>query len=153
MSEEASGLIRVLRSGFMRNINETLFITPDRVIVARTSAGKGGFLFGGLGAGIETAYTMSKAEKKTKELLEISPDSILTADKNNYAIPSSEITRIDLWKKLGGIRIRIETSDKRTPKWVGMGTHPKTSPKKGFKIGDYENILRPVFGEKLFVKK
>ena len=143
MSEEVLGVIGVMRPAFARTIYETLFFTPDRVIVARTSGGLG-TLFGGIGAGIE-AY---RGAKKAEEMRKLSLESVLTADKHNYAISNSEITKVELRKKWTGIKINIETKDK-TGKWTCTGIPEK----KKVKLEDYENILRPVFGDKLSVKK
>lgn len=143
MSEEVLGVIGVMRPAFARTIYETLFFTPDRVIVARTSGGLGA-VFGGIGAGID-AY---RGGKKAEELGKLSMESVLTADKHNYAVSNSEITKVELRKKWTGIKINIETKDE-TGKWTCIGIPEK----KKVKIEDYENILRPVFGDKLSVKK
>ena len=60
MSEEIQGIIGVFRPAFARQINETLFFTLDRTVVARTSSGKGGMLFGAIGGGIEAHRKMRK---------------------------------------------------------------------------------------------
>jgi len=150
MSEKVFGIIKVNRG----NTRETLFLTPDRVIVARTSGGFGG-MFGGIGAVI-SEY---KGKKKEKEYLELSPESVLTADKKNFAIPKSEITKVELKKRRFGKELNIATSKKKYEwsdkiyeehKWNVAGLIPE---KKDAKLEDYEDILRPIFGEKLSVKK
>jgi hypothetical protein len=57
MSEKVLGIIEVMRPAFPRVINETLFFTPDRVIVAKTSSSGIGMLFGAVGAGIEAGIS------------------------------------------------------------------------------------------------
>jgi len=149
MSEKVLGIIRVNRPAFARTITETLFFTPDRVIVARTSGGFGGMLFGVIGAGIEAAITARKGKKKEKEYLELSLESVLKADKNNFAIPNSEVTKIELKSRR---RFHITTSKKKH-EWYAGPILPEEKGKKVRYPEDYEDILRPVFGDKLSVKK
>ena len=149
MSEKVLGIIRVFRPAFARQIYEDLFLTPDRVIVARTSGGIGGMLFGAVGGAIEGVISAYREKKKEKGYLELPLEDVLKADKNNFAIPKSEITKVELKKFGRGAKINIITSKKKH-KWYAAGLIPE---KKGVKLEDYENILRPVFGDKLSVKK
>jgi len=143
MSEEVLGIIQVLKTGF-RSANQILFVTPDRVIVARKSGASGG-LFGVIGIAIQA----SKGKKREKEYLELSPEDVLKADKKNFALPNSEIREVEL--KCGGgnlVELKIITSEKKH-KWLVLPFEVK----KEQRTEDCENILRPVFGDRLSVKK
>ena len=94
MSEKIFGVIKVMRTTFLRKIYENLFFTPDRVVVARTSV-----------TGTEAVYTEhwftliagiiiqlfigEYKERKVKEKKEkypkLPPEDILKDDKHNYA--------------------------------------------------------------------
>jgi len=74
-----------------------LFFTNNRLIVTRREALKefAGFFVGGL-AGYWLAIQSDK--KKAEKIKELSPDEILKADKENYEIPYSEISKVELKK-------------------------------------------------------
>ena len=170
MSEKALAIIGVNRPAFMRTIMETLVFTPDRVIVARTGKDLmvGGVIGGAVGAGVEAVIKARK--KKTKEqewkervkiFFELPLEDILKADKHNFAIPNSEITKVERKSRL---RFHITTSKKKykwysgvvisDPKMVASGDIPwETDWKDPRLFEDYENVLRPIFGDKLSVKK
>ena len=103
MGEEVLGIMRADTKTFMGHREEQLFFTSDRVIVARL---KGGFpaawMFGAIGAAIEVGMAR-KAERKAEEHAKISPESVLKADRHNYAIPNSEIIEVKL--ENGGLHI------------------------------------------------
>ena len=156
MSGKVLGIIPVRRPSFARTIGETLYFTSDRVIVARTySSGLKGMI-PGVGVAI-TLKDARKAEKKAEGILEL-PEGILKAHKDNYAIPNSEITKVEL-KKYGkyGAKIHITTSKKKH-KWYHL-QYGETKEGKTIKLefreysSDLENILRQAFGDKLSVKK
>jgi len=149
MSEKIFGIIEANRPAFMRTIRETLFFTSDKVIVARTS-GSSGVMFGAIGAIYDSITTTKKAEK----MLELPLEDVLKAHKDNYAIPNSEITRVELKSRM---RLNIITS-KDKHKWYGGGLSrdlilPEKKEKKVRYPEDYGNMLRPIFGDKLSVKK
>ena len=150
MNEKVLGVIRANRPTSVRLIQETLFFTPDRVVVARTSGGLG-MAFGAVAAGLE-AY---KGIKKEKEYLELSLQEILEIDKDNFALPYFEITKVELkkgWLKQPKLSIILsrEVSKEKKYEWNLMGL---IVPEKGVKFEDYENTLRPIFGDRLSVKK
>lgn len=109
----------------------------------------------------EAVISAHKRKKKEKEYVELPAEDILKADKNNFDIPYSEITKVELSKKLGSIRINMESAPARYikdeeiegatywGKWHARGIPEK----KKAEIEDYEDILRPVFGDKLSVEK
>jgi hypothetical protein len=147
MSEEVLGIIGVFRPAFARQISETLYFTLDRTVVARTSSGKGGMLFGAVGAGIEAGLQHREAKKKGELYSKLSFEDILKADKNNYAIPNSEITEVELKKYGRGTKLNIKTSKKYgKTKWYVGGAWKDVGEK-------YENMLRPIFKDRLIVKK
>ena len=122
MSEKVLGIIEANRPAFARTIRETLFFTPDRVIVAKTS-GSGGVMFGAIGAIYDSITTTKKADK----ILELPLEDVLKAHKDKH-------------------------------KWYGGGLSrglilPETKEKKVRYPEDYENMLRPIFGDRLSVKK
>ena len=144
MVEEILGIVKVLRTGFsFPAINEELFITTDRVIVARI--GKGGELFGAIGSAVQWFRTREKGEKLEKLPL----DDILRVDKNNFAIPRAEIRKVEL-KKFGprGAKINIQAS-KKEYKWYAGGIPDKENAK----LEDYETLLKCSFPENLHVSK
>jgi len=147
MSEKVLGTIGVFRPAFMKQIAEILFFAPDRTIVARKGSGGIGMMFGAVGAAAEAVITARKEKKKEKELREFSLEDILNADKNNYAIPNSDITEVELKKYVRGAKLNIKTSKKYgKAKWYVEGAWKDVGEK-------YENMLRPIFGDKLSVKK
>jgi hypothetical protein len=119
-------------------------LATDGVIVAKTGTG--------LTSIVSPLATAVMVDRKSKELSTKSIDDILKADKHNYFIPNSEINEVILKKKLGSIKIRINSKNKQV-EWTAMGfsaTKPN-GEKQDLKhrIEDYEITLRPIFGEKL----
>ncbi len=150
MSEKVLYTINLNRPAFARMVRETLFVTPDRLIVAKTS-GKGfGVMFGAGGALYDQLVTEKKAKEKGEKLAEISPEDILKSDENNYAIPNADIQKIEVKSRA---RFHITTTKKKH-KWYLLAKKmewTKTSIHED--IENLENILRPIFGDKLSVKK
>jgi len=156
MGEEVLGVIKVLRPAFARLIYETLFFTPDRTIVARLGGGKGGviggLLGGAVGGAIGGVLEQREAKKKAEQYSEVSLESILKADKNNYAILNSEVTEVEL-KKYGKVaKINIKTTTKHGKAMYG---ETKWQTMEAWKdVGEkYENMLRTIFKDKLIAKK
>lgn len=104
-------------------------------------SGLGG-LFGVGGVAVE-AY---RQKKKKEELEQLSPESILTADKKNFAIPYSEITRVEMKKpgRFSGAKINFVT-DKKTHKFV-------LRQKKEL-FDNSTNLVRSVLSDKLSIIK
>ena len=95
----------------------------------------------------DSKVTAKKAKKKAEEYRESSMEDVLKADKNNYAIPDSDITKVELKKYVRGTKLNIKTSKKYgKTKWYAGGAWKDVGEK-------YENMLRPIFGDKLSVKK
>ncbi len=164
MSEEVFGVLRARRWVFSipPYVHEFLLFTPDRVIVARQLT--------------KFPYHTASAHTDVDYILKtVKVEEILKSDKHNFDIPNSVITKVELEKRLGAqdaqyscprgatasdtVKFRksrkrgwidllyIITSAKQY-RWDGISI-PK---KKDVEFEDYENILRPVFGEKLSVK-
>ena len=137
--------------GIIRRVGELLFLTPDRVVVANCieKSRLGDFLNAFLGSYVRSSDTYIHSKKKEKEYLELPLESVLTADEKNFAIPNSEITKVELKKMRVGVELNIITGKKEHKSWA-KGLIPE---KKKAKIEDYEKLLRPIFGDKLSVKK
>ncbi len=148
LSEEVLCVVPVIRPAFMRIINETLYFTPERTVVARTTGGKSGMLLGAVGGILQ----YEEAKKKGEQYNQLALEEILKADKNNYAIPISEVTEIELKKfgKVAKINMKTTTAHGKAmygeTKWQTLEAWKDTGEK-------YENMLRTVFKDKLVVKK
>jgi len=159
---EGEKLLGCIRAEGSRG-REVLAFTPNRVFVVGFP--EGGIFGGGYGedpvgvamlvidvlAGLHT-------RGKSDELLKADFEEFLKAGKNNLVIPNSEIREVELknggkWAKLNIItsKKKYERGDKIYVEyeWHVAGLIPE---KKDVKIEDYENILRPIFGDKLSVK-
>ena len=116
--------------------------------MARKSSMSGAWVLGGAVGGVVGAVLDArKAKKKDEEQRELSLEDILKADKNNFAIPNSDITEVELKRYVRGTKIEIETSKKYgKTKWYADGAWKDVGEK-------HENMLRPIFGDRLSVKK
>jgi len=80
-----------------------LYITPDKIIIAKLES--------------FTSYVVTQPlpllgyvdvyAKEKERLGKLSPEAILTADKKNFAIPYSEITRLEMSKGFLGSKVKI----------------------------------------------
>lgn len=110
----------------------------------------------GVGGVIGIALDVLEAKKKknrerheAKEYRELSLEEVLKANKNNYAIPNSDITEVVLKKLWRGAQIEIKTSKKYGKTLWGVDVVGSWKD-----VGEkYENMLRPIFGDRLVVKK
>lgn len=165
MREKLLGIIKAKRSVFSipPHVREFLLFTPERVVVARQTPR----LFPYLTAGTRTEVASTTAELlKTREV-----ETILQTSKHNFALQHSQISKavltkwvsprgffemevyprgstasdvVNLEKSWGWTELGIITSEKKY-KWSDLEIPEKESAE--FK--DYENMLRPVFGDKL----
>lgn len=89
--EEILGVIMAERA----ETQETayLFLTHNRVIVAPIGDQTLGMVFGVYGM-LAESYLQSKKAQQT--LLQRDPEQILSSDKRNFAIPSSDIERVEM---------------------------------------------------------
>ena len=104
---EAPGIISVMRRTVDTNIFESLYLTKDKVLVLRMS--KGGFLGWGTGNAI---LAWHRANDQDKYLAKISPDELPKLNEDDYIIPFSEITKVELKKYGRGAIINITTNEK-----------------------------------------
>ena len=94
-----------------------LILTADKIIVAKPKGTVlsmaidmiAEFLIGWVpffGGVLDVDSTSIRAEKKEK-LCRLSPESILTADKKNFAIPYSDVIRLEMSKGFLGSKVKI----------------------------------------------
>jgi hypothetical protein len=165
LSEKVLGAIKVNRPYWGWNIfewssiiNEELVFTSDRVLVIRKwSEYVGGSvgatdvvtaLMGAVSDAIETSESKRRMWEREKQIRTLK--ELLKADKNNYAIPNTAIQKIEIKSRK---RFHITTTNEKhkwylTPKkteWTKSSIHED--------VRNLENILRPIFGDKLSVKK
>ena len=141
MSEEIKGFIKTMAVG-LGNQYCDLYITTNRLIVAKTGSTLGwSVAFGAVGG----AIAQHGAKKRAEALRELSPESILSADKKNYDISYATISKVEMKKPgmLSGGQIRIfTTSDKKHVFAI--------QDKKAF--DDYVNLVNSVLSTKLSVE-
>ena len=99
MNEEIIGVTggASLGSGFRSKIYYLLF-TSSRVIVAKGGSGfmqSLGFFSGSPGLILGSAL---KDKKKSEELSKLSPGEVLASDKDNFEIPYSDVTKVEVKK-------------------------------------------------------
>ena len=162
------GILRAKRSVFSipPYVHEFLLFTPERVVVVRQSTKLFPYLTAGAHAGVSD---MLGELLKTMKV-----EDALRSDKHNFAIFFSEIKKVELtkWvmprgffemevyprgatgsdvvkleKSHGWIELSIITSEKKYP-WKDV----EIPQKKPTEFEDCENMLRPVFGDKLSVR-
>ena len=129
MSKEVLDILKVTRWKVYDKLHELLFITPDRVLVARLANSH-------MATGTITNFG------------DIIGELVLS-----FAIPNSEITKVEL-KKRPSAHLMIDLNiitDKKKCKWLFHS--PDIEKKKDVEFESYENMFRSVFGDKLSVKK
>ena len=85
-----------------------MYITTNRIIIAKVGSNLGWTLAFGV---VGSVAANRSAEKKSSQLSQLSPESILKADKKNYDIKNNEIIEIE-FKKPGALstgKITIKT--------------------------------------------
>lgn len=160
MKDEILGMIEVWRPYWGWNpfewsslIHEQLIFTSDRMLVIRKwSESRGGSagitdpvaaLIGGISDAIDTRESKRKWSEREKQAKTL--EDLLRTSKHNFAVPNPEIRQLELKR---GFRFHITTKRKKL-KWYALVEREK----KISYPGDYEKILRPIFGDKLYVKK
>ena len=120
---------------------KALCITPDKVIIAELGNAGGGpslvAVFGLLGEVVDSERRGSKKEQIGK----LSPEGILTADEKNFAIPYTEIIRVEMSKGFLGSKVKLI---------VGVREH-KFKLKNTDEYYKCKFALKPVLGDKLVV--
>ena len=167
MSGKVLGILRAKRSVFSipPYVHEFLLFTPERVVVVRQSTK----LLPYPTAGVHNVIGMLVEFLKTMRI-----EEILRSDKHNFAIANSEIKKVELtkWviprgffemevyprgatgsdvvkleKSHGWIEFSIITSEKKY-QWKDL----EIPGKRSTDFEDCENMLRPIFRDKLSVR-
>jgi hypothetical protein len=142
--EQVLGIVAVQRTiiGFARSrrlVYEMWHFGPDRVVVTPTKD------LHTLGSAVEF-YRKQNWIKEGK----LSLERLVRFEEQPFAIPYSEITSVELKKGwLGTTKLKVLCKEnikyEGNPLWL--------IEREKAKIEDYENVLRPIFEDKLFVKK
>ena len=117
-----------------------LYFTPKRAIVAKTAGVPWIWVLVSLFIG--ALIRGRRAKKRFKELSELSPESILTADKKNFGILYPDITRVEMKKGTFRSKIEIILTSREKHKFYIL-------KKKEFE--DYVNLIRSVLPNKTYV--
>ncbi|MCX6672101.1 MAG: hypothetical protein NTX92_09305 [Euryarchaeota archaeon] len=138
MSEEIKGFFKGEYNAKMY----ALYFTTNRLIVAKTASGLAlGVAFGMIGRSI----AKRSGNKRSESLGELSPDSILSADKQNYDIPYSAISTVEMKKPsmISKCVLRIYTTDNKKHQFL-------LDDKNAF--DDQYNLMNSVLSSKLTVR-
>lgn len=98
-------------------------------------------------AGITMAILGATVKKKEKEYSESPLENILKAHTRNYAVPNSEVTEVELKKSAKRTELNIKTSKNYGETKWSIREASKDANEK------YENMLRPIFKDRLIVMK
>ena len=135
MSEEILCVVEtVAGAGYLE---EMLYFTSNRLIIAKIESKAARFD----PTGVVGLVSLFKRGKKVRDLSKLSPEGILGAGTGNVAIPYVEITKVELFKKMRGKKIRIITATEKREFWL-------SKPKEFEKCVD---MLRPVLADKLSI--
>ncbi len=149
MSEKILGIIEAVDYSRMIKKGSRLALTTDRLIVARGSAVE---LFDLGDIGFMAAGISGRKRKKEREKVfaELTPEGILSAGKENLAIPWSEVTKVEVskesWAGVGGVegkRFKVFTADKKY----------QFGQVKGRMLGEFWHILNLTIPDKVTVPK
>jgi hypothetical protein len=121
-----------------------MFFTNNRLIVTKREALKefASFFAGGF-AGYWLAIQSDK--KKAEKIKELSPDDILKADKENYEIPYSEISKVEL-KKYSKLMWPFSSEI-----WIHTQQKELKFRLKAIKYEELQQLLNPVLGNKVML--
>ena len=113
MSEQVTGQLRALISrGLKGDLHCVIIFTTERIIVAvqsmlfQIASGMGGA--GGAIGAVAGQGAMKRQDIKGK-LDQLSPEEVLSANKKNFQVPYTGVTKIQVGKKLGTSRLYIQT--------------------------------------------
>ena len=159
MSEKILGVLQVTKTVYglydrTHIAHKELIITSDRILVIRKWEQYFGppasDIFDALSSSADRKTAESKREMRERERQAKTLEELARNVVDNLVIPNSKITKVELRKGLlGGKSIKIITNHSEL-KYAIVGLNNR---KKGVKFEDYESVLRPVFGDKLSVKK
>lgn len=130
LDKNVIGFIRVMRHSLRKGTktDEVLVITPNKVFVE--------------GIAVERIKRIGIDDYALRR----------TYSYDSFSMPKSEIVKVELnkflpfWRK---VKLNIITGETEYS-WFVQGFIPK---KKGTRLENYESLLRPIFGDKLSVKK
>ncbi len=114
MSEEVTGYVKALMTrGLRGDLHCFLVFTTQRIIVAVQS-----MLFqvaSGLGAGGTlggmAGVMLTRQQDTANQLKQLSPQQILSSNKRNIELPFTNITKIQMGKKVGTSRVYLHTAN------------------------------------------
>ncbi len=149
MSEKILCIIEAVDYSRMIKKGSRLALTTDRLIVARGSTielfdlGDMGFIATGISG-------RKRKKEREKVFAELTPEGILSAGKENLAIPWSEVTKVEVGKEslagVGGVegkRFKVFTADKKY----------QFGQVKGRMLSEFWHILNLTIPEKVTVPK
>ena len=134
-------ILGVVENAVTWNYKYNLFLTTNRIVVAKIRGPKDdlSWLLSPM-AGIVADKLLKPEEKRRERLRGMSAEDILKADKGNFEIPYSEITKVEM-KKFGRRRdMRILTAMKEHKFFVNRD-----------RFDEYVNIVRSILPDKLSV--
>jgi len=113
LSEQVTGQIRALITrGLKGDLHCVIIFTTERIIVAvqsmlfQIASGMGGA--GGAIGAVAGQGAVKRQDIKGK-LDQLSPEEVLSANKKNFQVPYTGVTKIQVGKKLGTSRLYIQT--------------------------------------------
>jgi hypothetical protein len=113
LSEQVTGQLRALITrGLKGDLHCVIIFTAERIIVAvqsmlfQVASGMGGA--GGAIGAVAGQGAMKRQDIKGK-LDQLSPEEVLSANKKNFQVPYTGVTKIQVGKKLGTSRLYIQT--------------------------------------------
>jgi hypothetical protein len=112
----------------------------------------------------DKVFIVEIAEVTPRSRMDYSYSVTTTLKADEKVVPNSEIRKVELklyppylltlWELIFFPRIRLSiVTREREYKWLVIGPFPEKNDVMHACIEDYENMLRPIFGDKLTVKK
>lgn len=114
MSESVVGTIPTLMTrSWKGDFRANLVFTNERLIVTvkglLSQIAMSGGAFGAAGAAVGGAVAARGDAKRGERVNQMTPEEILQSEKRNFAVPYSNITRLELGKKMGTSRLYVVT--------------------------------------------
>ena len=116
MSESVVGTIPTLMTrGWKGDLRAHLIFTNERLIVTvkglLSQIAMSGGAFGAVGGAVGAAVAARGESKRGEQVNQMTPEQILQSEKRNFAVPYSNITRMELGKKMGTSRLYVVTPE------------------------------------------
>jgi hypothetical protein len=144
MDSKALGVITGSRYVRITQVFEALYFAKDKVIVAGLALG----FHLGAKSKLEPMIAWSIAREQKDVIGDKSEEVVLSGDKNNFAIPYSEVEKVEIKKYGAAALLYIFTKEKKY-KWAVNGV----SGKQQVKVDEIFYFLQPIFQEKVEIKK